>query len=429
MPPGNRQVWSTTSEMAKRTGSMVIVGAAMTGGNAAVALREEGYAGRVVLLGDEPTIPFGRPPLSKTYLMGREDLNNWYVKPRDWYEANDVELMTGLRVEAIDIRAREVRLPAGGTLNYDGLLLATGGRNRRLQLQGVDLDGIYQLRTLAECDAIKAVAAPGKQAVVVGLGFIGAEVTASLTSIGVKVVAVGSGKGPLATVLGDQVAAVMAAIHREKGVELVLGDQVTGFAGTDRVEAVLTRNGRRLECDFVVIGAGIVPNVELPRNAGIAVDDGIVVDAYGRASGEAVFAGGDVANHDHPLFGRLRVEHYNNAEKMGRAVARTMLGRLEPYDYLHSFWSDQYEDKLEYVGFARRWDRFVVRGSLEERRFLGFYFTGGRLLAALGLNRGGDPELDESGELAACGRVIAAGGRVDPAQLEDERIDIRGMLV
>jgi 3-phenylpropionate/trans-cinnamate dioxygenase ferredoxin reductase subunit len=415
--------------MAKRIGSMVIVGAAMTGGNAAVALREAGYAGRVVLLGDEPTIPFGRPPLSKNYLMGREDLKNWYVKPRDWYEANDVELMTGLRVKAIDIRAREVRLAGDGTLNYDGLLLATGGRNRRLPLPGADLDGIYQLRTLAECDAIKAVAAPGKQAVVVGLGFIGAEVTASLTSIGVKVIAVGSGKGPLASVLGEQVAEVMAAIHQEKGVELVLGDQVTGFAGTGRVDAVITRNGRRLKCDFVVIGAGIVPNVELARDAGIAVDDGIVVDVYGRTSGEAVFAGGDVANHDHPLFGRLRVEHYNNAERMGRAVARTMLGRLEPYDYLHSFWSDQYEDKLEYVGFARRWDRFVVRGSLEERHFLGFYFMGGRLLAALGLNRGGDPELDKAGELAACGRVIAAGGRVDPGRLVDERIDIRAMLV
>ena len=196
-----------------------------------------------------------------------------------------------------------------------------------------------------------------------------------------------------------------------------------------RVEAVLTRNGRRLTCDFVVVGAGIVPNVELARDAGIAVDDGIVVDTYGRTSVAAVFASGDVANHEHPLFGRLRVEHYNNAEKMGRAVAQAMLGRLEPYDYLHSFWSDQYEDKLEYIGFTRRWDRFAVRGSLEERRFLGFYFSGGRLLAALGLNRGGDPELDESGELAACGRVIAAGGRVDPAQLEDERIDIRAMLV
>src|SRR3982074_59562 len=150
------------SEMAKRTGSMVIVGAAMTGGNAAVALREEGYAGRGVLLGDEPAIPFGRPPLSKTYLMGREDLKNWYVKPRDWYEANDVELMTGLRVDSIDISAREVTLAGGGTLNYDGLWLATGGRKGRLPLHGADLDGIYQLRTVAECDAIKSVAAPGK---------------------------------------------------------------------------------------------------------------------------------------------------------------------------------------------------------------------------------------------------------------------------
>lgn len=406
---------------------MVIVGAAMAGGNAAVTLREEGYTGRVVLLGDEPVLPFGRPPLSKTYLMGTEDLKGWYVKPRDWFEANEVELMTGVRVEALDLQARAVRLAGQGTVTYDGLLLATGGRNRRLPLPGSDLAGIHQLRTLAECDAIKAAAASGLRAVVVGLGFIGSEVTASLTSIGVKITAVGGGTGPLANVLGEQVGAVMARVHEAKGVDLVLGDQVTGFAGTDRVEAVLTRNGRRLACDFVVTGAGIVPNVELAADAGIAVDDGILVDPYGRTNADAVFAAGDVANHQHPLFGRLRVEHYNNAEKMGRAVARTMLGRLEPYDYVHSFWSDQYEDKLEYIGFARRWDRFAVRGSLKERRFLGFYFRGGRLLAAVGLNRGGDPELDESGEMAACGRLIAAGGRVDAAQLEEERIDIRSL--
>lgn len=403
-------------------GTIVIAGAGLAGGNAAVTLREEGYGGRIVLLGDEPGVPFGRPPLSKTYLMGKEGLSGWYVRPEPWYKANGVERRTGVRVEGIDVAAKEVRLSGGRSLRYDGLLLATGGRNRRLPLPGANLAGIYQLRTQAECDAIKAAASAKPTAVVVGLGFIGAEVTASLTSLGVKVTAIDSRVGPLAVALGDPVAEVMARIHRDKGVQLILGDREVAFEGSERVEAVTTRQGRRLPCDMVVMGVGIVPNVEVAAAAGIAVDDGILVDPYCRTDADGVFAAGDVAKHLHPIFGRLRVEHYNNAEKMGRAAARTMLGRVEVYDYIHSFWSDQYEGKLEYIGFARRWDDFIVRGNLEERRFLGFYLTGGRLMAAMGLNRGGDPELDETGELAACRRLI--GARVDPRQLADEGVDL-----
>lgn len=408
---------------------MAIVGAALAGGNTAVTLREEGFKGRVVLLGDEPTIPFGRPPLSKGYLMGKEDLGGWYVKPREWYETNDIDVMRGVRVEAIDVRQREVGVVGHGAIRYDRLLLATGGRNRKLPLPGIDLAGIYQLRTLAECDAIRAAAKPGVRAVVVGLGFIGSEVTAALTTLGVKVTAVGSGVGPLAAVLGDEVARVMAGVHREKGVELILGDQVTAFAGDQRVEAVVTKSGRRVACDIVVIGAGIVPNVELAAASGVATDNGILVDQYCRTNADAVYAAGDVANHLHPLFGRIRVEHYNNAEKMGRAVARTMLGRLEAYDYVHTFWSDQYQDKIEYVGYVHRWDRFVVRGSLEERRFIGFYIVENRVMAAVGLNRGGDPELDEQDEMAACRRLVAAGGDVDLAILSDERVDLRSLPI
>jgi len=384
--------------MAQQAGTMVIVGAGMAGANAALTLREEGYRGRILLVGDEPVLPFGRPPLSKGYLVGTEDLSGWYVRPPGWYEANGVELKTGVRVEAIHTETREVRIAGGTSVRYDGLLLATGGRNRQLPLRGSDLPGIFQLRTLADCDAIKVAAAPDLRAVVVGLGFIGSEVTSSLTTLGLKVTAVGSGGGPLAAVLGDQVGAVLADIHMEKGVELVLGDQVVGFEGTERVEVVHTRYGRR-----------------------------ILVDSYCRADADRVCAAGDVANHLHPIFGRLRVEHYNNAEKMGRAAARTMLGRAEVYDYVHSFWSDQYEHKLEYIGFARRWDQFVVRGRLEERHFLSFYLSSGKLVAAVGLNRGGDPELDEPGELSACRRLIAVGDRVDPAQLADDRVDIRSL--
>jgi 3-phenylpropionate/trans-cinnamate dioxygenase ferredoxin reductase subunit len=301
--------------------------------------------------------------------------------------------MPEVRVEAVHVSQREVQIAGRDSIHYDAQLLATGGRNRRLTLPGADLPGIYQLRTLAECDAIKAAAQPGARAVVVGLGFIGAEVTASLISLGVKVTALSTGDGPLSVVLGEQVASVMARIHQEKVVELLLGELETGFVGDGYVEGVVTRRGRRLPCDFAVVAIGIQPNAELASAAAITVDNGILADGYLRTSADAVFAAGDVANHLHPLFGRVRVEHYNNAEKMGRAVARNMLGRLEPYEYLCSFWSDQYDDKSEYVGYARKWDEFVVRGSREARRFLGFYFNGGRLLAAMGLNRGGIPSL------------------------------------
>src|SRR5437764_4287362 len=220
--------------------TVVIVGAGLAGGNAAVTLREEGWRGRIVLLGAEPGIPFGRPPLSKTYLRGEEDLNAWYVKPADWYGNHDVELRTGSTVRQVDTSLKQLRLASGATLDYDKLVLCTGGRNRNLAVPGASLPGIYQLRTLAQCEAIRQVAQPGARAVVVGMGFIGAEVAASLRQMGLEVAAVLPGAAPLATVLGNEVAAVLAAIHREHGVHLVTNDQVIGLEGGNRVERVLT---------------------------------------------------------------------------------------------------------------------------------------------------------------------------------------------
>jgi 3-phenylpropionate/trans-cinnamate dioxygenase ferredoxin reductase subunit len=225
-------------------------------------------------------------------------------------------------------------------------------------------------------------------------------------------------------VLGDEVGAAFGAIHRANGVELDSQDQITGFEGTERVEAALTANGARVACDFVVVGIGIEP--EMPTFAGqpVAQSNGVLVDQLCRASAPDVYAAGDVANHLHPVFGRVRVEHYNNGEQMGRAAARSMLGSTDAYDYIHSFWSDQYEHKLEYVGHATNWDQFVVRGSLEERRLVGFYLLEGQLLAAVGLDRGGDPELDSDSEMAACARLVGARARPSPGQLADERVDL-----
>jgi len=399
---------------------MVIIGSGMAGGNAAATLREEGFPGPVVLISREPGVPFGRPPLSKTYLRSEEDLDGWYVRPTDWYAAHDVEIRNG-NVAAVDPAAHAVTLDSGEELGYQKILIATGGRNRRLRIPGADLPGIHYLRTVAECDAIKQEAVPGRRAVVVGMGFIGCEVAASLTQLGVRVTAAFPGKNPLERVLGDQIGAVIGGFHRANGVELLPGDQVTAFEGTERLEAVVTAAGRRIACDFAVAGVGIEP--DSPAVA-VTQENGILADELCRASAPDVYVAGDLANILHPLFGRVRVEHYNNAEKQGTAAARSMLGSTAPYDYIYSFWSDQYEHKLEYVGHATKWDEFVVRGSVEEGKLIGFYLVDGVVQAAAGLDRGGDPELDLDSEMAACVRLVAARARPARAVLTDDRTDL-----
>ena len=400
---------------------IVIIGSGMAGGNAAATLRDEGFSGPVVLLSREPGVPFGRPPLSKTYLRSEEDLAGWYVRPAGWYAEHDVELRNGVVVAAVDPAAHTVTLDSGAEIRYEKVLIATGGRNRRIEADGADLPGIHYLRTVAQCDAIKQEAVRGRTAVIVGMGFIGCEVAASLTQLGVRVTAVFPGRDPLERVLGDQVAGVMSAIHRANGVELLAGEQVAAFEGTSRVEAAVTRSGRRIECDFAVAGVGIEPDIPA---VGVEQQNGILVDERCRASAPDVYAAGDLANHLHPLFGRVRVEHYNNAEKQGAAAARSMLGSTAPYDYIYSFWSDQYDHKLEYVGHVDKWDQFVVRGSVQEAKLIGIYLVDGVVRAAVGLDRGGDPELDTDGEMAACDRLVAIQARPAPAVLSDEKTDL-----
>ena len=398
----------------------------MSGGVAAKTLREEGYSSRLVLLGNEPGVPFGRPPLSKTYLRGEEDLSGWLVKPAQWFEKNDVELVRATAV-SLDTRERRIELHTGEIIPYGRLLIATGGRNRRLLIPGADLAGVHQLRTAGDCDAIKAVAQKGRRALVVGMGFIGSEVAASLRQMGLTVTAVLPGNAPFDSVLGPEMGELFAGIHRDAGVELIAHDEVVRFEGTQRVEHAFTKRGRRLDCDFAIVAVGIEPNVDILQGTDVALENGVLVDARCSTNVPDIFAAGDVANHLHPLFGRVRVEHYNNAEKQGAAAARSMLGALDEYRYLHTFWSDQYEHKLEYVGHVRKWDQFVVRGSSAEPRLIGFYLQAGSLRAAVGLNRGGDPELDEGGEMAKAGRLIGRGARPAPAALADEDQDL-GLL-
>jgi 3-phenylpropionate/trans-cinnamate dioxygenase ferredoxin reductase subunit len=402
----------------------------MAGGNAAVALREAGYDGDLHLLGNEPGFPFGRPPLSKTYLRGEEDLSAWFVRPPAWYEDNNVRYDPSTSVRHIDLAKRAVVLDRDERIGYDRLLVATGCRPRWPRIPGIDLDGVFPLRTKADCDAIRHHArSTDEQVVVVGMSFIGSEVAASLIQMGCAVTAVFPGSGPLSAVLGDEVGARMTGIHRQHGVELVPGEKVVSFEGAGRVEEAVTDKGRHVPCTLAVVGLGVEPNVELLRGTGVELDNGILVDATCRTNADGVFACGDVANHDHPLFGRIRVEHYNNAEKQGRYAGRAMLGETAPYDYVHSFWSDQYDHKIEYVGFTQEWDEFVVRGSIESGPFVGFYLKNGVLVAAMGLDRGGDPELEPDSELAACARLIRNQKPVDAAILADEHAHLAGAAI
>jgi 3-phenylpropionate/trans-cinnamate dioxygenase ferredoxin reductase subunit len=404
---------------------VVIVGASLAGATAAATLRDEGFDGEIRLIGAEAQLPYHRPPLSKGYLRREESFDSQLVKPAEYYTEQRIELTLGTRATALDARQKFVELEGGERVAYDRLLVATGGRNRTLSVPGAHLGGVFQLRTVEDCNRIRSVLQRGRRAVVMGFGFIGSEVAASLRQLGVEVTAVEGARVPLARVVGDEVGQVLAGIHREKGVDLIVGDSVAAFEGAGRVERVRTGKGRVLECDLVVAGIGIVPNTELLLAAGAGVDNGVLVDARCRTSLPDVFAAGDVTNHFHPIFGRLRVEHWNNGYQQGRAAARSLLGGEQPYDYVHSFWSDQYEHLIEYVGFAAGWDRLVFRGRPETRKFLGFYLKDEIVRAVIGLNRGGDPEdANADGELKAAVKLIRRRAAVDPAKLMDEEVDL-----
>jgi len=385
---------------------------------AAVTLREEGYEGHVVLVGEERRLPYERPPLSKEYLRGEVTFERALVRTDDFFAEKRIELRLGVRAVLLDPAERIVELADGERLPYAKVLIATGARNRRPDIGGLDLEGVFDLRTVDDADRIRTEARRGRKAVVVGMGFIGSEVAASLRQLEVEVAVVAPGSAPLERVLGEEVGGVLADIHRERGVELHFADSVDAFEGSDRVERVVTAAGVRIECDFAVVGVGVEPVIDLAAGTSVEVDNGIVVDEYCRTSVEDVYAAGDVANHYHPVFERrIRVEHWDNALKHGPAAARSMLGRDEPYEEIPWFWSDQYETNLQYAGHHTSWDELVVRGSLEGRSFVAFYCTDGRVLAAVAVNRGTD--------LRRTIPLIKARRPVDPAKLRDPDIDLR----
>ena len=399
----------------------VIVGANLAGGIAAIALREEGFDGEIVLIGAEPYPPYERPPLSKEYLQGKKPFEEALLKPDSFYVDHNIHTQFGVRATRIDTREQVVELEDGDRVPYHKVLVTTGVRNRRLRVPGADLEGIYELRTVADSDRIRVESRGGQRAVIAGMGFIGCEVAASLRYHGVDVTVVEFFKTPLFRVLGEQVGRVFEAFHREQGVQMFFEESVAAFEGTRRVRRVVTSTGRRLECDFVVVGVGVEPVTDIVAGSGVKIENGIVVDEYCQTNVEGIYAAGDVANHFHPVFGRLiRVEHWQNAIHQGRAAARSMIGKREPYEDVHWFWSDQYNYNVQYAGFHGGWDDLVVRGSLDERNGVVFYMQEQRIAAAVAFNRGRDVQRVMP--------LIKARVQVDPATLRDENVDLRSLM-
>jgi 3-phenylpropionate/trans-cinnamate dioxygenase ferredoxin reductase subunit len=303
---------------------------------------------------------------------------------------------------------------------FDALLIATGVRNRRLAVPGAELEGVYSLRTLADADGIRAEMSAGRRAVVVGMGFIGSEVAASLRHTGVDVVAIDPARAPLFRVLGQTIGERIADLHRAHGVRTIFEDTVAAFDGTRRVTGVVTKRGVHVECDFVVVGVGVDPAVEMAEGSGVAIENGVLVDQYCRTNVEGIYAAGDVAHHYHPIFDRrVRVEHWQNAIKQANVAVRNMLGQSTVYDEVHWFWSDQYDWNLQYAGFHTSWEQLVVRGRLDSDNFLACYVNDGRIDAVVGVNRAKD--------VRRILPLIKARRAVNLDQLRDERVDLRSL--
>jgi 3-phenylpropionate/trans-cinnamate dioxygenase ferredoxin reductase subunit len=397
--------------------TFVIVGAGMAGGKAAETLREEGFDGRVVLLGAEPHRPYERPPLSKDYLRGEAEQPAWLQEDDGWYAANNVELRTSSVVQSIDAGDKAVVLGGGERIGYDRLLLATGGEPRRLPVPGGDLGGVHVLRTIEDSKSIQSQFDSGGRLVVIGGGWIGCEVAASARQKGMDVTLIETLELPLLRILGPELGAFYRDVHKDQGVDLRLGAGVEAIEGSGRAERVRLAGGETIDCAAVVVGIGVSPRTELVE--GIArVDNGVITDERLQTSVEGIYACGDIANAAHPVFTQhVRVEHWANALEQGPAAARSMLGRDVSYDKVPYFFSDQYDVGMEYAGLHDpNTDELVVRGDMGSREFIAFWVRGDRLMAGMNVN-----VWDVSDPIQ---ELVRSGASVDRARLADTDVPV-----
>ncbi|MBO2446500.1 FAD-dependent oxidoreductase [Actinomadura barringtoniae] len=400
--------------------TFVIVGASLAGAKAAETLREEGFQGRIVLMGEEIERPYERPPLSKGFMLGKEPRDKAHVHPADWYEKHDVELRLGTAVDRIDRDGHQV-WPAGGEpVRYDRLLLATGSSPRRLDVPGAKLEGIHYLRTMGDSAKLREALSPGgRRVVVAGGGWIGLETAAAAREYGNDVTVIEPQPTPLHAAVGPEVGEIFAALHRKHGVNLRLDEGVAGFWGAGQVSAVVTAGGAEVPADVVIVGIGARPNTELAEQAGLEVNDGIVVDQSLRTSDPDIFAAGDVAGAYNPALGRrIRVEHWANALNGGPAAARAMLGQAVSYDRVPYFFTDQYELGMELSGLVvpGEYDEVVYRGDVDALEFIAFWLAGGQVVAGMNVN-----VWDVTDDVQA---LIKSDRVVDTARLTDTKVPL-----
>jgi 3-phenylpropionate/trans-cinnamate dioxygenase ferredoxin reductase subunit len=396
---------------------LVIVGGGQAAAQAIQSLRQQHYAGAITLLADEPYPPYQRPPLSKKYLAGELPRERLLLRPPTFYVERDVRLELGCRAAELDLAARHVQLEDGRTLAFDRLLLATGSRVRRLDVPGNTLRGVHYVRTIADVDGIIAALTSGARVVLIGAGFIGLEVAAVLQQRGFDVTVLEAFERVLGRAVGEATAAFYADCHRAAGVALHCSTHVRALLGDTDVTAVETTDGREFPCDLVIVGIGVLPNVELAAAAGLACDNGIVVDEFARTADQHVVAAGDCTNH--PLQDqRVRLESVPNAVHQAKVAAATLLGTPTAYSEVPWFWSDQYDVKLQIVGLSAGHDEVVVRGDPATRSFAAFYLKDGQLLAVDAIN---SPR-----EFAHAKKLVPARARIAPAVLRDATADLGG---
>lgn len=398
--------------------TFVIIGGGQAGAQAVDSLRRDGFDGRLVMIADEPHLPYQRPPLSKKYLAGELAADRLVFRHAAYYAEHRVELKAGVRARSLDPGAKRLTLSDGQTLAYDRLLLATGARARLLTCAGADLGRVHPLRTIADVDAIRPQMKSGARMVIIGGGYIGLETAATAVKAGCEVTILEMADRAMNRVVAPLVSDFYMREHRAQGVRIVCNTLVSSLEGHGNVESVLCADGTRVDADVVVVGVGAIPNAELARDAGIACENGIRVDEYCRSSDADVFAAGDCCSHPSPHYGRrIRLESVDNAVEQSKSAALNMLDKPTVHDKVPWFWSDQYDLKLLIVGLSQDHDRIVLRGDPAARSFSVCYLKGGQLLAVDTINHAKD--------YMAARKLITERVIMDPEKLADPGVGLR----
>ncbi len=367
--------------------TFVIVGASQAGGWVANTLRSEGFGGKIILIGEEPHIPYERPPLSKEALLGDVTVDSTHFWQKQSLEESKIDLKLGTRVSSINRTAKKVITENGEQISFDKLAITTGARVRKLSIEGSQLPGVFYLRTIDDTLEIKDQITKGTNALIVGGGWIGLECAATLTKLGCKSIVVEAADRLCGRAVTPEISNWMLDFHSKNGVDIHLNTGMESFQGKEKLESAVLSNGEKVDCTIAVIGIGVIPNSELAADAGIDVDNGIVVDEKTRTSDPDIYAAGDVANHPNAILGRrLRLESYENAQNQGIAAGKAMLGGSEPYSEIPWFWSDQFDANIQMIGIPENWDSTATRGKPEDNEFVTFYLKNGVIDGAISIN-------------------------------------------